>query len=267
MQKYNRKTKIFFLCASIIMALACGITGTIAWFHAQRQVEVLASGFEVSLPPHQEADFYYMNCNYNRILSNYSGYELSLLNDEEKTSFTKIDEKSTSSPTSTKYLWPNHQLTYAVVFTPFRTGSFSFEISSWTSEESKDKLIAENKGIRLSWAIKMYVGLYDYDDNFSSATKFLSLKSTTDESLSNGFKSSYKDESDLLNQTLLSFNADDLNQKKVLYFTILFSNEKSTYFSKKENYYEQDDDSLEESNCYENLTFEVNKFILKAPEE
>ena len=107
---------------TLIMTIITIISSTMAWFTASRKVNATMNGFEVTLPPSQKADLYYLNKNYNSNLNLYSGYEKEKLTNEEKRAFTKISDSDNKteqlSPTSTSSLWPNSQLTFALVFTP-----------------------------------------------------------------------------------------------------------------------------------------------------
>ena len=113
---------IIFAFLTLIMTIITIISSTMAWFTASRKVNATMNGFEVTLPPSQKADLYYLNKNYNSNLNLYSGYEKEKLTNEEKRAFTKISDSDNKteqlSPTSTSSLWPNSQLTFALVFTP-----------------------------------------------------------------------------------------------------------------------------------------------------
>ncbi len=274
MKRTNKGFSIIVSAFSILLILASSISATFAWFTASRKVDVLANGFEVTLPPHQEASFYYLNKNYNETLEEYSGYEVQKLSVSEKTAYTKVEEKKTKeSPTSTKDIWPNHQLTYAIVFTPYKTGNYTFRLNEWDEDVSKTKIVKDkNTGLRLSYAIDMFAQIYDYDENFSKSKDFLA-----DSTLETQFTSTPDKVADQ-QKDFVTCEVKDTTKTKVIFFTILFSNASSTYYEKvttsTENdssssnieYYVQNDDSSEESNCYEGLKFYVKKFELVAPQ-
>lgn len=249
-----------------LLSLSSGITGTLAWFTANRQVSVEAGSFEVVTPEGQEADLYYHNLNFNETLQQYAGFEKASLNDENYSSFTKIDEDSslTPSPVSTNYLWPNFQLTYALVFTPIRKGTFSFKLKSWKSEASTNKFVSNDKGIRLSWAINMYAYIYEDNTNFSNAKDYFNNHENT-----SFFSSKQNDKSDISEQGNITVDVSDNTKSYVVYFSVEFSNDSSTYYEKNESdeYWSQSSTSSTQSMCYEGLTFNVEKFVLDIPSE
>lgn len=273
MKRTKKGFSIIVSAFSILLILASSISATFAWFTASRKVDVLANGFEVTLPPHQEASFYYLNKNYNQTLAEYSGYEVQTLTDEEKIAYTKVDKTTKESPTSTKDIWPNHQLTYAIVFTPYKTGNYTFRLNEWDEDVSETKIVKDKKtGLRLSYAIDMFAQIYDYDGDFSKSKEFLA-----DTTLQTQFTSTPDKVADQ-RKDFVTCDVEDTTKTKVIFFTILFSNASSTYYEKDttstENdssssnieYYVQKDDSSEESNCYEGLKFYVKKFELVAPQ-
>ena len=246
-----------------LLSLSSGVTGTLAWFTANRKVSIEAGSFEVVTPEGQEATLYYHSLNYNESLKQYAGFEKSSLNDNYS-SFNVVDENNTPSPTSTLYLWPNFQLTYALVFTPIKVGTFSFKLKSWNSEQSKDKYVSEGKGIRLSWAINMYAYICEDDTTFSNAEEYFNSHET-----SSFFSSKQDDLSDDLEQGNITYEVSDISKSVVVYFTIEFSNDSSTYYEKNssDDYWSQNDNSSTQSMCYENLKFNVEKFVLDIPSE
>lgn len=248
------------------LPLSSAVAGTIAWFTAQRSVTVQAGSFQVTTPEGQDADIYYHSLNYNDTLKQYAGFEKSSLMDENYSSFKKVDKEDTTtpSPLDTNYLWPNFQLTYALVFTPIRTGTYTFRLKSWKSDASTEKLVSEGKGIRLSWAIRMYSYAVEDDETFSKAKEYFS--SNQSESF---FSSTSADSSDTMEQGNLTYEVTDTSKSVVVYFTIEFSNDSSTYYELDEStkYWNASTTSSTQSMCYENLTFNAEKFVLDIPAE
>ncbi len=273
MKRSKKGFTVIVSACSIFLIIASSISATFAWFTAKRNVDVLASGFEVTLPPHQEASFYYLNANYNTNLNEYSGYEVQKLSDKAKSGYTKIEDATTTQkPTSTQYIWPNHQLTYAIVFAPYKTGNYTFRLNAWSEDVSKTKIVKDkNVGLRLSYAIDMYAQIYDYDESFSKSKDFLS-----DSTLQSKFTST-PDQVAEQKIDFFSEKIEDTSNAKVIFFTVLFSNASSTFYEKDSSsigtdsssnveYYVQKNSSTEESNCYEGLKFNVEKFELVAPQ-
>lgn len=261
MIKNHKVANILFSSALILLTLLASVSSTLAWFATRRNVSVQADGFQVTLPESQKATLYYHSKNYSKSLNAYSGFEVAQLQENEMSSFKEYDENKSKnpSPTSTKFLWPNHQLTYALVFTPIRTGTFTFDLSSWESVGNNDKLIDEATPIRLSYAIDIYAMAYE-DATFSKAKDFFQNKDDK-------FKDSpVSRASEKVN--ILTYDVTDTTKKVTLYFSILFSNHPSTYYAKPkdETYYQNDPNSPEQSDCYEGLQFNAKSFSLHAPE-
>lgn len=262
-------------CFLQIAAISLGtVSATFAWFINRRTAVVSAEGFQVVLPEAQKVDFYRQTHN-NFIDSEnrkYSGFEKEKLTTDEKQSFVKIEGGESNQFTDpTTGLWPNHQICYAMVFKPIREGTFSFSLTSFTSAPSEDKLLNDSKkGLSLSFAIDLYAKAYEYDEKFTTANDFFSKQSTEDN------PDLFQVDESSSNIQSYSFEVASKEKKYVLYFSILFSNDSSTYYSEvtdysevtKENktYYEKNQNSISQSNCYEGLTFSADKFTLKAPE-
>lgn len=255
-------------CFLQIAASSLGtVSATFAWFINKRTAVVTAEGFQVVLPEAQKVDFYRQKHNFIDSEKKYSGFEKEKLTKEEKMEFVKIEggESNRFTDDPAKGLWPNHQICYAMVFIPIREGTFSFSLTSFTSAPSKDKLLNDSKkGLSLSFAIDLFAKAYEYDDTFAKADSFFSTQGTT------GNEDLFKvDEENPRNIHSYTFPVSKEN-KYVLYFSILFSNDSSTYYSEvtedNKTYYERKPDSISQSNCYEGLSFHADKFTLTAPE-
>lgn len=215
------------------------------------------------MPPSQTANLYYLAKNKNENLNVFSGYERSSLSEKDYTNFIKISESDSSdaSPTNTQLLWPNHELTFALVFTPIQTGTFTFSLDSWESKESEDKKVKTNdgkeEGIRLAWAINVYCTNSEHKIDFDEAKEYFNNSKSTDDLFRKG---------ENVSDPLSEIQVTDASKEIAVYFTIRYSNDSSTYYLKNEDgYYKNNPDSSEQSNCYEGLTFKVSKFSLKLP--
>lgn len=255
-------------CFLQIAAISLGtVSATFAWFINRRTAAVTAESFQVVLPEAQKVDFYRQKHNFIDSEKKYSGFEKEKLKEEEKKEFEKIDVgKSNQVSDSTEKLWPNHQICYAMVFTPIREGNFTFSLTSYVSEPSTKKLLKNGSGLSLSFAIDLFAKAYEDDEKFTKANSFFSTQGSTEKENGDLFQVG---ENSRNNQSY-SFEASK-EKKYVLYFSILFSNDHSTYYSEvtednKTTYYENDPDSISQSNCYEGLSFHADKFTLKAPE-
>lgn len=260
--KNKKLSKIIYSSGLVLLSLVSCISATFSWFNTRRTVSAQLSGFEVSLPPSQTADLYYLAKNKNEKLNVFSGYERSSLSEKDYTNFIKISESDSSdaSPTNTQLLWPNHELTFALVFTPIQTGAFTFSLDSWESKESEDKKVKTNdgneEGIRLAWAINVYCTNSEHKIGFTEAMDYFKKFESTD----------LFGKGENVLDPLSNIQVTDASKEIAVYFTIRYSNDSSTYYLKNEDgYYENNPNSSEQSNCYEDLTFKVSKFSLKLP--
>ena len=173
-------------------------------------------------------------------------------------------------PTAINHLWPAHKLTYAIVISSGTLQSFS--LSSWdevTSPSVLTQVGGQDVEISLSWAINMYGGAY-----------YVSSTATVTDDIATGF-TTYN--SDIDNNTLVdkftysqsniapaqktsinilnSISGTSGNDKRViLYFSIEYSDDSSTYYTYNNPYYVKD--TLGNSNCYEKLSLTDLEFLL-----
>lgn len=259
--KHTFRKTVFGYVLVLTLTLFTLVSSTLAWFTTMRNVEVITDGFQIALPPSQKAELYFLSRNYNDILGLYSGYEEKRLTDQERTEFLKVNPKISPSPTSTSCLWPASSLTYALVFTPYRTGTFSFRIRSWKSKESETKKVSGTQGIRLSWTIGIYAAVRKHSTDFQEAIGC--LDQATDR-----FSSSFENEGEQT-QNLLSFEAEDTDTEIALYFSLQFKDDPEVYYSydTATKLYTKNPNAIEQSNCYENLSFIAERFELIPPQE
>lgn len=266
-------------CFLQIAAISLGtVSATFAWFINRRTAVVSAEGFQVVLPEAQKVDFYRQKHNFIDSENKYSGFEKEKLAPEEKKSFEKIGGGESNQFTdSTEKLWPNHQICYAMVFKPIRDGDFTFSLTDYVSKPSTEKLLKNGNGLSLSFAIDLFAKAYEYDGTFTSkddvilpsANSFFSTQGSTDNVDKNEDLFKVDENSPNIQPNPYTFTVSK-EKNYVLYFSILFSNDSSTYYSEvtegNETYYKKDPNSISQSNCYEGLTFSADKFTLKAPE-
>lgn len=268
-------------CFLQIAAISLGtVSATFAWFINRRTAVVSAEGFQVVLPEAQKVAFYRQK--YNNFIDSgkncSGGFEKEKLGVEKRQSFIQIDvEESNQFSDSTKNLWPNHQICYAMVFKPIRDGDFTFSLTDYVSKPSTEKFLKNGKGLSLSFAIDLFAKAYEYDGTFTSkvdvilpsANSFFSTQGSTDNVDKNEDLFKVDENSPNIQPNPYTFTVSK-EKNYVLYFSILFSNDSSTYYSEvtegNETYYKKDPNSISQSNCYEGLTFSADKFTLKAPE-
>ena len=135
-----------------------------------------------------------------------------------------------------------------------------FVLSSWDevrSDEVLTRVNDEDVEVSLSWAIDMYGGAYYVSSTASViddiATGFTSY--TADNTLTDRFTYSQtniapetKPEISILNSIS---GASGENKRVIVYFSVEFSDDDSTFYSYNNPYYVKD--TLGNSNCYESL--------------
>ena len=252
-----------------IFSLFSVFTATYAWFSSNKDVSVSGASISVKALEGISFDFYYLHHfagspnkdgNYNAGIDAYAGYENAFANPV----FVKVNYDSEGNvtdavdPTSINHLWPAHKLTFAVVVT---SGTLNrFVLSSWDevrSDEVLTRVNDEDVEVSLSWAIDMYGGAYYVSSTASViddiATGFTSY--TADNTLTDKFTYSQtniapetKPEISILNSIS---GASGENKRVIVYFSVEFSDDDSTFYSYNNPYYVKD--TLGNSNCYESL--------------
>ena len=280
--KMKTRLKIIGATATAVFSLASVFTGTYAWFASNSSVTATGAQIKVKAIDTIQFDLYYLHHfagspnkdgNYNAGTGLFAGYETATANPV----FTKLNYDSNGNitdaddPTSINHLWPAHKLTYAIVLTSGELSNFS--LSSWgeiTSNSVLTQVNSEDVEISLSWAINMYGGAYyvtstntvtddiatgfaDYNDDIEDST--LTDKFTY--SQTNIAPTVNKPEINILNS--ISGTSGD-NKRVILYFSIEFSDDSSTYYTYNNPYYVKD--ALGNSNCYEKLSLTDLTFVL-----
>lgn len=279
MKGYSSKTrtrlKIAGATATAIFSLASVFTGTYAWFVTNQSVTAVTNSITIKAETGLDFELYYLrhfavdqsttkDGNYNAGIDTFAGYENAYPNPV----FVKVNYDNSGNvtnadaPTDINHLWPAHKLTYAIVVTQ---GSLSsFNLFSWSEVTLPSVVTQVNSGdveISLSWAINMYGGAY----------YITSTEEVTDD-IASGF-ATYN--ADITNNTLVdkftysqsniapttkpsitilnSISGTAGNTKRVvIYFSIEFSDDSSTYYTYNNPYYVKD--TLGNSNCYEKLS-------------
>lgn len=274
-QKNTILTKVVVATAIAIFSLASAFTGTYAWFSSTSRVTVSGGSFTVQTPTGVDYDLYYLHHfyidaetnkdgNYCYSSGSFAGYELAYsgpifnqVHYDEEGNVTDL-----VNPTSINNLWPAHMLTYAIVITG---GNFNnFSLSSWDEQISDSAKVSDIKHVSLSWAINIYGAAYyvdigqadnvlidiatafsDYDDDLFDNQNPLPDCFTYSEAGTN-------DPQGPSIPIITTTNGTDGNNKRlILFFTIEFSNDASTFYLLGETYYTQNNSG--DSNCYKGL--------------
>ena len=290
----SSKFKICVAVAITIFSLASVFSGTIAWFQTQKSVSVQAGSFQVVGPESKEYKLYYLSSftdpeshtqpgNYNPTIGTFLGYEVEYQNatfaeieleSEESESSSSSEESSSTSqaeglnPTRVQDLWPAHKLTFAIV----ADSASGISLSSFSETYSVDAKVSATQPVSLSWAINIYGNGYNVSNTGNDLADITSAFSTH-------YYSSQKND-------VMDFYYTSAEQKKlvpspwvslpivsnisepaegqhtVIFFTIEFSNDSSTFFSydSSTTYYEKNTSG--NSNCYEKLKMQNLVFSL-----
>ena len=237
--------------------------------------------------------------NYNPTINSNSGYEVDYssatfgevtydANSQSNNGSSSQSNSQSSSevnnqynPTDISNLWPAHRLTFAVVITSQTMTKFS--ISSWSENEGHELAnaakVSANQYVRLSWAINVYGYAYSVqnpqDGNDATAVEYgysqyyynyLTGNNKRDrfpysqESLA-PVSPNTKPELIIVGDQYAEVPADADGYKTIVYFTIEFSNDSSTYYRQKQDgYYEKS--TAGSSSCYERLQLDSLAFTI-----
>lgn len=286
----NTKIKIAAATVTAIFSLASVFTGTYAWFASQNNV--IAGGMTIKAKQEEvlQYNLYYLQSftynqqsihgNYSSTIASNCGYEV----DYSNATFAMVstDDESGYDPTDISNLWPAHRLTFALVITSKTMTKFS--ITDWSENEGNESnnaaMVNSSQYVRLSWAINIYGYAYsvadtnDTDDLTDVATgytqnyyNYINSNSKRDrfpysqDSLAPVPPTS-KTELTVVGDEYAPVPADASGYKTIVYFTIEFSNDNSTYYRRKQDgYYERS--TAGNSNCYEKLQLDALSFTIE----
>lgn len=260
---------------SIFSLLSC-FTGVYAWFSINQSVSVEGASFKVVVPDQLEYELYYLNTfedgegntkygNWNPTIGYFSGYQV----DYADALFTEVvfDEGEVTNdpdPTNIDHLWPAHKLTFAFVITQSNMNKLS--LTSWTESDGTAKT-SISQLVRLSWAIDIYGVAYSVldsgnnlnDVNSAYATYYAASKTDVFNYSETNLAPNPVEPVDIV--TSVPTNTE--NYRTIVYFTIEFSNNNSTFYSLNEStgFYVKDS-VTGNSNCYEGLSLTNLEFTI-----
>ena len=272
MKSRNKQLRLIAACSVAIFSLAGLIGGSFAWFVLSLNATTESTSFSVKAGDNIQFDLYYLhhfavdqstnkNGNYNYDTDLFAGYE----NEYSNPVFTQVNYDSEGhvtdlvDPTNIGHLWPAHKITYAIAITSGELSSFSlFSWAEITSASILTQVNSQDVRVSLSWAIDMYGGAYyvnrTNDVNSDIANGFATY--LADDTVTDKFTYSQTNiapETKPTIEILNSISGESGNDKRVvLYFSIAFSNDSSTFYRYSDPYYVKDTSG--NSNCYEKLS-------------
>lgn len=274
----------------IACALAGATTGTLAWFNASRTTIVETGTFTVVGRDDVDFDFYYLDHftvdatekygNYNRYDAEhgkFAGYETSYPN-AVFTQATIVDGAivGTPNPTNITDLWPAHRLTFAIVI---KGGTVNrFTLANWSETVNEDiKVLKDGEDIplSLSWATNMYGKAYSVEDTGDAGISATEVNAKYGEATT-GYRAQFNSLTDKFNydedepalpekeevEIIDTVPANASGHYTVMFFTLEFSNDPSTWYVEDGEYYTKDS-VYGNSNCYEKLKLEDLEFMIK----
>ncbi len=289
MSKANKATLIV-LCNVflILLSIGGGLTGSLAWFASNQEYQVTASSFTVASVGGVEFDLYYLrdftvnaatkNGNYNAGIAKYAGYERSYVsgcNFQQvllDANGAAVDAEgdplpAAENPLSVDQLWPAHKLTYALFI---KSGTASTLTLDSFSQVRLATHLEDGTLVSLTWAIDMYGYNYYVPNQATNKatvdygyTSYRAQTGMTDRfafDAESEVGASYDTPIDIVDNSPVSAESASM----VIYFTIEYSNDPSTWYSydKAGDFYSADS-TLGNSNCYENLQINDLAFTLK----
>lgn len=274
--KLRTKLKIAGATATAIFSLASVVTFTYAWFASNNSVTATGASITVLAPDSLDYEMYYLSSftdeesasrpgNQNPTTNYFSGYHL----DFEDATFTKVTFENgyiadDPDPTNISHLWPAHKLTYAFIITQSTMTSLS--INAW-DESTGAAEVSQNNPVCLSWAINVYGAAYSVtktnNDANDVATAYQSYYADVHAGeLNDAFN--YSQASPAPSPKPEVYITSDIpenvgNTRTIVFFTIEFSNETSTFYklNKTTGFYElyvSGETTGFNSNCYEGLS-------------
>lgn len=279
--KMKTRLKIIGATATAVFSLASVFTGTYAWFASNNTVTASGATIQVVAPEQLEYDIYYLSSftdensatkpgNYNAATGLFSGYQTAYENAAfTQISFSEGQVTNSPNPLNISALWPAHKLTFAFVIT--QSAMSKLTITDWGEGEGNEAANAAkvnvSQYVRLSWAIDIYGEAY----NVTSTGNVLN-------DISTGYASYFADnqvtdvfnysESELANlppnakdpiDVVDSVEENEAGEITIVYFSIEFSNDTSTFYKFNEStgyydHYVSGDTTGFNSNCYEGLS-------------
>ena len=266
------------MCSLLLASSALAVT-TYAWFATNHAVS--ATGLTVSAKSEEplSVDLYYYNGNFvddpnyaNPTKAPHGYLSANSVTGTFAQNFTAVSGNN-EYQTSSAGLYPGRKLTYAVVVgNPGSSAvSIGFSITDFDSD-SGDSYIAETEDepILLSYAIDIhcdycsYTAVNTHMANYM-ANDYIPALSHTSQYVSSTAKDLFDVDSEDPGQIDLLSGASCGTEGMVIFFTVIFSDDPSTYYSfvetdEDKNYYEKTTSG--DSNCYMSLGFQLKEMVV-----
>ena len=270
--KTRTRLKIIGAAATAVFSLASAFAGTYAWFATCGNVTATNMSITIVAPEQLEYELYYLSSftdgqsvthdgNQNSTTNIFSGYQL----DYSSATFTKVNYvdgavSNDPDPTNISHLWPAHKLTYAFVIT--QSSMEKLAITSW-NETTGAASVSDGNPVCLSWAINIYGAAFNVSKTQNTANDvatgyasyFAAIKTDVFDYSQASPASTPREEIVITDD----IPANEEDEQTIVYFTIEFSNDVSTFYklNKTTGYYElyvSGETVGFNSNCYEGLS-------------
>lgn len=266
------------MCSLLLASSALAVT-TYAWFATNNVVS--ATGLTVSAKAEDPitVDLYYYNGNFvddpnyaNPTKAPHGYLSANSVTGTFAQNFTAVSGNN-DYQTSSAGLYPGHKLTYAVVVSNPGTSSISidFSITDFDSDPGNAYIDeTEDDPILLSYAIDIhcdycsYTAVNTHMANYM-ANDYIPALTHSSQYDANGAKDMFNVNAANPGQVDLLSNVSLGTEGMVIFFTVIFSDASSTYYSfvetsNSKNYYEKTTSG--DSNCYMSLTFQLKEMLV-----
>jgi len=252
-----------------LLSLAVSLTSlayvTYSWFIFKRTASINAIEISVENAISYKLKYFVYNGEAGYPASNYSATDVDVVVNNYQTEFLEIDQNYSQYVISLSQ--PAYRLTYALELSLASTSlvrDYEISITDYTSEASAIHYnYTTNQPIEIKEAINVYSTIIDGNlsnlDVTSAASTFVSAPLPAGgDKFGGGTTNGHLDD--------FTFAISESVQKKILLFTIEFSNQPSSYYNFREygqNIIYYDKSPFGNSNVYKTLSFSLDTMLVK----
>jgi hypothetical protein len=257
--QHARIKRIVLSWAFLLLGLSSLSVTTYAWFSSNRQTSASVTGIKVHGP--DDVRIYHYKKNYTTVDGTkvYGGWNYAK---RSTVTFTSFDEEFESVGTlEYSNFTPNAAYTYAFQMNKGRYSDCRFTLEGFICQTYA--ALSGGGSIYLSSAIDMYFSTYFYTDTGTDTLDQVVLTHLHNASLTDVFTSTAQQASDLI-----LYDQDYQNDNMLVFFTIVGSDDPSTYYSYNTSAETYTPDSTNgNSNVYKNLTIDFKPLQIKGENE